>query len=84
MTDYSAAYDINAGRPRRRKPGLADRWAARRAAKAAREEADEQEQIDRILAKVSASGMHSLTWWEKRTLKKATERQRQQDLAERM
>jgi len=40
----------------------------------------EQEKIDAILAKVSAHGMHSLTWWEKRTLRKATERQRQRDL----
>jgi Zn-dependent protease len=40
----------------------------------------EQEKIDAILAKVSAHGMHSLTWWEKRTLRKATARQRQRDL----
>ena len=40
----------------------------------------QQEKIDQILAKVSAQGMQSLTWREKRTLKKATERQRQRDL----
>jgi hypothetical protein len=36
----------------------------------------ERHKIDRILAKVSAKGMHSLTWWEKRTLRKGTERMR--------
>jgi stage IV sporulation protein FB len=41
----------------------------------------EQAKIDAILAKVKERGLHSLSWWEKRTLKKATERQRQQDLA---
>ena len=41
----------------------------------------EQEQIDRILQKVHASGMNSLSWSERRTLKKATERQRQREAA---
>jgi len=47
-----------------------------------REEAElaEQERVDHILAKVSAHGMHSLTWWEKRSLRKATDRQRRRDL----
>jgi stage IV sporulation protein FB len=79
-TDYSAAYDINAGqtkKPRRR------RWTTRRAAKRARkiaaEERAERQRIDAILAKVSANGMHSLTWREKRALKKATEHQRKRD-----
>lgn len=40
----------------------------------------EQERIDAILAKVSAQGMNSLTWFEKRALRKATEHQRQRDL----
>jgi stage IV sporulation protein FB len=44
-----------------------------------REAAAEQEQIDAILAKVSAHGMQSLSWWEKRALRKATERQRKRD-----
>jgi hypothetical protein len=41
----------------------------------------QQAKIDAILAKVKDKGLHSLSWWEKRTLRKATERQRQQDLA---
>ena len=53
---------------------------AKQAALAAHDEAAEQEQIDQILAKVSAQGMQSLTWMEKRTLRKATEAQRQRDL----
>jgi hypothetical protein len=41
----------------------------------------ERARIDQILAKVSAEGMHSLTWFERRALKKATQHQRQRDLA---
>jgi hypothetical protein len=41
----------------------------------------EQARIDAILEKVHTHGLHSLSFWEKRTLKKATERQRQRDLA---
>ena len=48
----------------------------KRAQRVARQEAVEQKRIDAILAKVSAQGMHSLNWMEKRTLHKATERQR--------
>jgi stage IV sporulation protein FB len=54
--------------------------AIKKAQRAAAEERAEQERIDEILAKVSAQGMSSLTWTERRALKKATERQRQRDL----
>ncbi|HEV8607437.1 MAG TPA: site-2 protease family protein [Tepidisphaeraceae bacterium] len=63
--------------PRRRK---LSRRSIKRAQKRAAEEQAEQARIDSILEKVSAQGMHSLTWWEKRALRKATERQRQRDL----
>jgi len=43
------------------------------------EEAAEQERLDAILAKVSARGIASLTWGERRVLRRATERKRQQD-----
>jgi Zn-dependent protease len=33
-----------------------------------------EQQIDEILAKARARGMHSLTWWERRCLRKANER----------
>lgn len=56
------------------------RWSADRVRKRAQEEAAEQAKIDQILAKVSAQGMNSLSWLEKRALRKATERQRQRDL----
>jgi stage IV sporulation protein FB len=56
------------------------RRSIKRAQKRAAEEQVEQAKIDAILDKVSAHGMQSLTWWEKRTLRKATERQRQRDL----
>ncbi len=75
QVDYSAAYES----PARRRKGPS-RWAARRAAKERERERDEQASIDAILAKVSAKGMNSLTWWEKRTLKRATERQRKRDV----
>jgi Zn-dependent protease len=74
--DYtSSLYEVE------RKPS---RWrvrrAERRAAKLENEERAERERIDRILEKVSAHGMHSLSWWERRALRKATEHQRQRDL----
>jgi stage IV sporulation protein FB len=79
-TDYSAAYDINAGRPKKTRRS---RWSLRRAAKRARkraaDERAERQRIDAILAKVSAHGMQSLTWREKRALRKATEHQRKRD-----
>ena len=52
-----------------------DGWRRRQTSKAIQREVDDQAEIDRILAKVSASGMHSLTRGEQRTLKSATLRQ---------
>jgi len=78
--DYSASLSYaseNAPRRRRRKMG---RWKVNRLRRQAKLEEQEQERIDSILAKVSAQGMQSLTWLEKRTLKRATERQRRRDL----
>ena len=79
-TDYSAAYEIE---PVRKRSKLS-RWSIRRATKKARrlamEARREQAHIDAILAKVSANGMQSLSWSEKRALRKATEHQRQRDL----
>ena len=63
--------------PRRRK---LSRRSIKKAQKRAAQEQAEQARIDTILDKVSAHGMQSLTWWEKRTLRRATERQRQRDL----
>jgi Zn-dependent protease len=71
--DYSAAYEQPA---RRRQPSAR---AQRRLAKLAQQEQDEQQEIDTILAKVSATGMRSLTWGEKRALRRATENQRRRD-----
>jgi Zn-dependent protease len=80
--DYSAAYE-----PLTPKKKRASSWSLKRARNRAikqerREQADQQ-RIDAILAKVSAHGMHSLTFFEKRALKQATERQRQSDAARR-
>ncbi len=54
--------------------------AEKRMKKLREAETSEQEKIDAILAKVSATGMQSLTWLEKRALRRATEAQRQRDL----
>ena len=74
-TDYSAAYDINIGRPKKK-----SKRQNQRIEKLRQEEAAERLQIDAILEKVSAKGMHSLSRSEKRILQKATERQRQRDV----
>jgi Zn-dependent protease len=71
---YASAYEPLT--PKRRK---ASRWALRRAHKHARQEREEQKAIDIILARVSAHGMNSLTWFERRALRRATERQRARD-----
>lgn len=74
--DYGASiYAQPAPRKRRRLSGR----AIRRGRKIAAQERAERDTIDRILAKVSAKGMHNLTWWERRTLRQATEKQRKRD-----
>jgi hypothetical protein len=50
------------------------RWQNRNLAREAARRRREEAKIDAILAKVSAHGMHSLTWWEKRTLRKGSQR----------
>ncbi len=55
-------------------------WRSRRWAKsstrALAKRRREERKIDDILAKVSAKGMHSLTWWEKRTLRSGSKKMR--------
>ena len=77
QTDYSAAYEPQT--PRRRRTRLSQR-AIKKARKRAAEARLEQERIDQILAKVSAQGMASLNWSERRALRKATEHRRKRDL----
>jgi len=74
--DFSASL-FETEKPRRRK---VNKRAIRRARRIAQAEAMERSRVDMILAKVSAKGMQSLTWSERRALKKATEHQRQRDL----
>lgn len=64
----------------KRKSKKISRRVARKLRRQAEQEENEQAQIDAILAKVSAHGMHSLTWSERRALKKATERQRRREI----
>lgn len=79
--DAVMAFDDYGGYERAHRGGrhLSRRLLRRARRQAAREQA-EQARVDAILEKVSAHGMHSLTWWERRTLRKATERQRQRDM----
>ncbi len=44
------------------------------------EDQDEEEAVDRILDKVHSHGMHSLSWRDRRILRRATQRQRQRDM----
>jgi Zn-dependent protease len=76
-TDYSAAYEPATPKRHRRKT---NQRALKKARKAAMDARLEQERIDQILAKVSAQGMASLTWSERRALRKATEHRRKRDL----
>jgi stage IV sporulation protein FB len=76
--DFSAAYEPHtSSKPKRRKVSSRRLKKARRLAQLA---ADEQTRVDGILSKVSARGMASLSWSERRALRKATEHQRQRDL----
>ena len=77
--DYSASLRATADddHPRRRK---LSRFAVRRIRKKAQKEQQELARIDAILDKVAKQGMQSLTWFERRALRQATERQRQRDL----
>lgn len=69
--------DLHVGR----RGSMWDRWQARRvAARAEREERSaeaEQAELDRLLAKVSAGGLPSLTEGERRTLRRISERERE-------
>ena len=59
------------------------RWQQIRTDRAFAAERNEQQEIDRILAKVGEKGMQSLTGGEKRTLARASESQRKRDAARR-
>ncbi len=80
--DWSG-YREDAPASKRKRTWFGNRWA-KAAAKRALKDRQEQEQIDAILAKVSEKGLHSLTRSEKRALQRATEKQRQADLVDRL
>jgi Zn-dependent protease len=74
-SDYSAAYEP-ATPKRKHLSSWKMRRLRKRAMKEAQQERREQDHIDAILAKISAHGKDSLSWGEKRALRKATERKR--------
>ena len=71
--EYAVSYGGGSGVSGRIKSG---RWSSKFSAKAQARRRREEQKIDAILAKVSAHGMHSLTWLEKRALKKGSQRLR--------
>lgn len=73
--DYAAS--LAPDKPRKR--GWFAKRRMKKMRKMARADEIERAEVDRILAKVSAGGMQSLSWTEKRVLRKATEHQRQRD-----
>jgi len=81
--DWRDAIDFSASlypqpEPRRRKH--LSRHVIRKARRIAQQEKFLRDRIDAILAKVSAHGMTSLTWVERRTLRKATAQHRRSEL----
>ena len=76
QVDYSASLQPE---PHHRRKHISSR-AFKRARRRELAEREEQVHVDAILAKVSAHGLQSLTWRERRALRKATERQRDLDL----
>ena len=76
--DYSASlWKSDEDKPKKRR---LSRRAVRKLRKQQQDEEAEQARLDAILAKVSAQGMQSLTWSERRALRKATERQRRREV----
>jgi stage IV sporulation protein FB len=67
---------MNAGAHRDHGPTRGEVRSAKRAEKERLAAAAEEAEVDRILAKVSANGMHTLTRSEQKTLKHASERRR--------
>ncbi len=52
----------------------ASRWRKRRARRRAQREREESGDLDRVLAKIADSGLESLSFREKRLLRRATDR----------
>jgi len=82
--DYSAAMwkpdEVDEDQPKRKSKRLSRR-AVKKLRKQAQSEEAEQARLDAILAKVSAQGIQSLTWKERRVLHKATQRQREVEMS---
>jgi Zn-dependent protease len=79
--DWRESFDFSSSlftedHPRRRR--LARR-VIRKARKISQQEKAARDRIDAILAKVSARGMNSLTWLERRTLRKTTQQQKRRE-----
>jgi Zn-dependent protease len=79
--DYAAAMwkpdEVDDAPVVKKKGKRLSRRAVKKLRKQAQAEEAEQARLDAILAKVSAHGMQSLTWAERRALHKATQRQRE-------
>jgi len=79
--DWKDSFDFSSSlfaeeRPRRKR---LSRRVIRRARKISQQEKAARDRIDQILAKVSAGGLSSLTWGERRVLKKTTQQQQRRE-----
>jgi Zn-dependent protease len=74
--DYSQSLFDPPTQPRRRR---LSRRAIRKARKIALQEKAARDLIDAILAKVSARGLSSLSWYDRRTLRKTTDQHRRRE-----
>lgn len=79
--DWQGSFDFSSSlftdeRPRRRR---LTRRVIRKARKISQQEKALRDRIDAILAKVSAGGMNSLTWTERRALRKTTQQQQRRE-----
>jgi hypothetical protein len=72
--DYSASL-----RPEKSRRSWRNKWKMKRLRNLERAEEAERREVDQILEKVGRSGMNSLSWSERRILRKATEHQRERD-----
>ncbi len=81
---YKPAYKTDDGEDDEdRRPGWRERLAERRAEKERAADAAERRDVDRVLAKVSASGLASLTRAERKTLARATAHSRRRAVGKR-
>lgn len=79
LDDRDETPEVGADPQHRRRRRRLSRWRLARARLRAEKDRAELERVDIILAKVSARGIRSLTWMERRVLRQATDRRRRSE-----